>query len=168
MEKLSQWQILKNIERFYMSDYDLNSIKRHSFTARFGSTIIAPLADEPEFEFERSVEESTIYENGGEEPVAAFIQKNMAVITLDTKDVYTALDLLADFATNDNIMAPERLLPLTFTPQAEGEKTLTFPCVFLRPEASSVPGMGEDHVARLIFKALPDPQTGKLFTFSLD
>ena len=31
-----------------------------------------------------------------------------------------------------------------------------------------VPGMGEDHVARLIFKALPDPQTGKLFTFSLD
>ena len=151
-----------------MSDYDLNSIKRHSFTARFGSTIIAPLADEPEFEFERSVEESTIYENGGEEPVAAFIHKNMAVITLDTKDVYTALELLEDFATNDNIMAPERLLPLTFTPQAEGEKTLTFPCVFLRPEASYVPGMGEDHVARLIFKALPDSQTGKLFTFSLD
>ena len=48
----------------------------------------------------------------------------------------------------------------------KGEKTLTFPCVFLRPEASYVPGMGEDHVARLIFKALPDPQTGKLFTFS--
>ena len=41
-----------------MSDYDLNSIKRHSFSARFGSAIIAPLADEPEFEFERSVEES--------------------------------------------------------------------------------------------------------------
>ena len=149
-----------------MSDYDLNSIKRHSFTARFGSTIIAPLADEPEFEFERSVEESTIYENGGEEPVAAFIHKNMAVITLDTKDVYTALELLGQFSTGDDIMAPARLHPLTFTPQVEGEKTLTFPCAFLNPEGSYVPGMGEDHIARLIFKAIPDPGTGKLFLFA--
>ncbi|MBO7327541.1 MAG: hypothetical protein J6W00_02060 [Lentisphaeria bacterium] len=149
-----------------MSDYDLNSIKRHSFTARFGSVIIAPLADEPEFEFERSVEESTIYENGGEEPVAAFIQKNMAVITLDTKDVYTALELLGQFSTGDDIMAPARLHPLTFTPQVEGEKTLTFPCAFLNPEGSYVPGMGEDHIARLIFKAIPDPGTGKLFLFA--
>ena len=50
-------------------------------------------------------------------------------------------------------------------PQAEGEKTLTFPCTFLKPDASYVPGMGEDHVARLVFKAIPDPETGKLFTF---
>ena len=58
-----------------MSDYDLNSIKRHSFITRFGTTVIGPLIEEPEFEFERSVEESTIYENEGDEPVAAYIQK---------------------------------------------------------------------------------------------
>ena len=148
-----------------MSDHDLNSIKRHVFVATFGTVVIAPLADEPEFEFERSVDESIVYENGGEEPVAAFIQKNTALITLDTKDVYTALELLGEFATGDNVMSPERVHPLTFTPQAEGEKTLTFPAVFLKPEASYVPGMGGDHIAKLVFKALPDPETGKLFTF---
>ena len=59
----------------------------------------------------------------------------------------------------------ERQRTLIFMPQAEGEKTLTFPCTFLKPDASYVPGMGEDHVARLVFKAIPDPETGKLFTF---
>lgn len=147
-----------------MANYDLNSIKKHSFIAHFGSTVIAPLANEPEFDFERSVKESFVYENG-EEPIAAHIQKNKAVITLDTKDVYTALELLENFATGDDIMAQERQRTLIFMPQAEGEKTLTFPCTFLKPDASYVPGMGEDHVARLVFKAIPDPETGKLFTF---
>ena len=147
-----------------MEDYDLTSIKKHSFIARFGHTIISPLANEPEFDFERSVKESFVYENG-EEPVAALIQKNKAVITLDTKDVYTALELLENFTTGDDIMTQERQRPLIFTPQAEEEKTLTFPCVFLKPDASYVPGMGEDHVARLVFRAIPDPATGKLFTF---
>ena len=63
-----------------------------------------------------------LYENG-EEPIAAHIQKNKAVITLDTKDVYTALELLENFATGDDIMAQERRHALIFTPQAEGEKT---------------------------------------------
>ena len=147
-----------------MEDYDLTSIKKHSFIARFGHTIISPLANEPEFDFERSVKESFVYENG-EEPVAALIQKNKAVITLDTKDVYTALELLENFTTGDDIMTQERQRPLIFTPQAEEEKTLTCPCVFLKPDASYVPGMGEDHVARLVFRAIPDPATGKLFTF---
>ena len=149
-----------------MSDHKLDAIKRHSFVVRFGGVIIAPLADEPVFSFERTTEESRIYENGGEEPVAAFIQKNSAEVTLDTKDVYTALELLQNFSTGDDIMAPSRLHPLTFTPQTEGEKTLTFPCAFLKPESSYVPGMGEDHIARLVFKAIPDPVTGKLFTFA--
>ena len=77
----------------------------------------------------------------------------------------TALELLENFATGDDIMAQERQRTLIFMPQAEGEKTLTFPCTFLKPDASYVPGMGEDHVARLVFKAIPDPETGKLFTF---
>lgn len=148
-----------------MTDCNLNSIKKHSFIAHFGDIAITPLADEPEFEFERSVEESFVYENG-EEPVAAFIQKNNAEIILDTKDIYTALALLDNFVTGDDVMAPSRRHPLTFTPLAEDEKTLTFPCVFLKPEASYVPGMGEDHIARLVFKALPDPVTGKLFSFA--
>ena len=147
-----------------MHDHNLDTIKRHSFTVRFGDIVITPLVDEPEFEFERSVEESFVFENG-EEPVAAFIQKNNAEIILGTKDVYTALELLDNFATGDDIMAPARRKTLTFTPCAEKEKTLTFPCTFLKPDASYVPGMGEDHIARLVFKALPDPVTGKLFIF---
>lgn len=148
-----------------MAENDFTPIKRHTFTVSFGSIIIAPLVNEPELEFERSVEESFVYENG-DEPVAAFIQRNNAVITFDTKDVYTALELLEGFSTGDDIMASERLQPLIFTPQAEGEKTLVFPRAFLKPDASYVPCMGEDHFARLVFKALPDPKSKKLFTFS--
>ena len=149
-----------------MSDFALNSVKRHTFVVRFGSTTITPLADEPEIEFERKVEESTIYENGGVEPVAAFIKQNTAVIKLDTKDIYTALELLEAFVTGDNIMAEKRVHPLVFMPRNEGEKALTFPAVFLQPESSYVPGMGDDHVARLVFKAIPDPETKKLFIFA--
>ena len=88
------------------------------------------------------------------------------LLSLGTKDVYTALELLDNFATGDDIMAPARRKALTFTPCAEKERTLTFPCAFLNPVGSYVPGMGEDHIARLIFTAIPDPATGKLFTFA--
>ena len=63
-------------------------------------------------------------------------------------------------------MAQEKKKSLTFTPVAEGEKTLIFPAAYLQPDASYVPSMGQDHVAKLVFKALPDGDSGKLFSFS--
>ncbi|MBR7138717.1 MAG: hypothetical protein IKD44_04165 [Lentisphaeria bacterium] len=146
--------------------YDTSVIKRHSYVASFGETVIAPLASAPRIETKRKIVESIIYENGGNEAVASHLVQDGATITLETKDVSTALELLSDFALGEDIMAQEKKKSLTFTPVAEGEKTLIFPAAYLQPDASYVPSMGQDHVAKLVFKALPDGDSGKLFSFS--
>ena len=146
--------------------YDISTIKRHSYVASFGSTVIAPLAAAPRIETARKTVESIIYENGGSEAVASHLVQDCATITLETKDITTALELLGDFSVGEDIMAESRKSTLTFTPLAESEKTLIFPCVYLQPEASYVPSMGQDHVAKLVFKAFPDSTSKKLFTFA--
>jgi hypothetical protein len=145
--------------------YDTATIKRHSYVASFGSTVIAPLASAPRIETARKTVESLIYENGGTEAVASHLVQDCATITLETKDITTALELLGDFAVGEDIMAEDRKSTLTFTPLAESEKTLIFPCVYLQPEASYVPSMGQDHVAKLVFKAFAESTSKTLFTF---
>ncbi|MBR2872414.1 MAG: hypothetical protein IKB99_02855, partial [Lentisphaeria bacterium] len=107
-----------------------------------------------------------IYENGGFEAVASLLVQDCATVTLETKDITTALELLGDFTAGEDIMDESRKNTLTFTPLAENEKTLVFPCAYLQPDASYVPAMGQDHVAKLVFKAFADSSTKKLFTFA--
>lgn len=144
-------------------NYRINAIKQHGFVASFGETVIAPLASAPRIESNRKTVDSLIYENGGVEAVASHLVQDSATITLETKDVLTALELLSDFTLGENIMAEKRKKPLTFTPLAENEKTLLFPAAYLQADASYVPSMGKDHVARLVFKAFADSETKKLF-----
>ena len=139
--------------------YDVTTIKRHSYVASFGETVIAPLAEAPKIETDRKIVESTIYENGGHEAVASHLVKDSATIT-------TALALLADFAAGDDIMAAGRKHALSFTPLAENEATLIFPAAYLQPDSSYVPAMGADHTATLVFKAFPGGNDNKLFTFA--
>lgn len=146
--------------------YETSVIKRHSYVASFGETVIAPLASAPRIETRRKTVESTIYENGGSEAVASHLVQDGATITLETKDVATALELLSDFTLGEDIMADSRRKSLVFTPIAEGEKTLIFPAAYLQPDASYVPCMGQDHVAKLVFTAITDSDSGKLFTFN--
>lgn len=146
--------------------YDTNVIKRHTYVASFGETVIAPLASAPRIETDRKIVESTIYENGGAEAVASHLVRDCATVTVETKDINTALELMGDFSLGEDIMADARKKPLTFTPIAENEKTLIFPAAYLQPDASYLPAMGQDHVAKLVFKAFADNETGKLFTFA--
>jgi len=146
--------------------YDITAIKRHSYVASFGETVIAPLAEAPKIETDRKIVESTVYENGGREAVASHLVRDCATITLKTKDITTALTLLGDFALGDDVMAADRKHALTFTPIAENERTLIFPAAYLQPESSYLPAMGEDHTATLVFKAFPGGANNKLFTFA--
>ena len=145
--------------------YDTTVIKRHAYVAAFGTTVIAPLASAPRIETQRKIVESTIYENGGSEAVASHLVQDCATVTLETKDITTALELLSNFELGEDIMSADKRKTLTFTPVAEGEKTLIFPTACLLPDASYVPSMGQDHVAKLVFKAFADGEGGKLFTF---
>ena len=146
--------------------YDITTIKRHSYVASFGETVIAPLAEAPKIETDRKIVESTIYENGGHEAVASHLVKDSATITLKTKDITTALGLLADFTAGDDIMADDRKRALSFTPLAENEATLIFPSAYLLPDSSYIPAMGADHTATLVFKAFPGGNDNRLFTFA--
>ena len=146
--------------------YDVTTIKRHAYVASFGDTVIAPLASAPRIETNRKVVESTIYENGGVEAVAAHLVQDCATITLETKDISTALELLSEFTLGEDIMADDKKKTLTFTPVAEGEKSLVFPAAYLQPDASYVPSMGQDHVAKLVFKAYATDENTALFTFA--
>ena len=158
-------QIMKG-KNLMSSAYDKSVIKRHSYVATFGDTVIAPLAAAPKITTNRKLVESLIFENGGAEAVASHLVHDSATITLETKDVNTALELLGDFAVGEDILADGRRKALTFTPVAEDEKTLVFPAAYLQPDASYIPSMGMDHVATLVFKALPAEDSGKLFTFA--
>lgn len=149
-----------------MENFNTAAIKQHAYVATFGETVIAPLAAAPRIETDRKTVESTIYENGGHEAVAAHLVQDCATVTLETKDITTALELLGDFTLGEDIMAEKRKKPLAFTPAAENEKTLLFPCAYLQADASYIPAMGADHTAKLVFKAFPDPNSGKLFTFA--
>ena len=146
--------------------YDVSLIKRHTYVASFGDTVIAPLASAPRIETNRKVVESTIYENGGVEAVAAHLVQDTATITLETKDVNTALELLSSFTLGEDILAESRMKALTFTPLAEGEKSLVFSSAFLQPDASYIPSTGEDHVAKLVFKAYAKGENAALYTFA--
>lgn len=146
--------------------YDVTTIKRHAYVASFGDTVIAPLASAPRIETNRKVVESTIYENGGVEAVAAHLVQDCATITLETKDISTALELLSEFTLGEDIMADDKKKTLTFTPVAEGEKSLVFSAAYLQPDASYVPSMGQDHVAKLVFKAYATDENTALFTFA--
>lgn len=145
--------------------YDITTIKRHSYVASFGNTVIAPLAEAPKIEIDRKVVESTIYENGGHEAVASHLVRDTATISLKTKDISTALELMSSFSAGEDIMAEAKKQTLTFTPVSEGEKTLVFPVAYLQPDASYIPAMGEDHTATLVFKAFADSTSKTLFTF---
>ena len=142
------------------------AIKRHRYTATFGSVVIAPLAGAPEIRTDRRVVESTVCERGGGERVVSHLVKDCATVTVKTKDIATALTLLSGFSLGDDIMAEERKFPLAFTALAENEKDLVFPAAYLQPDASYIPAAGRDHVAVLVFKAFPGGERGKLFVFA--
>jgi hypothetical protein len=148
------------------ANYEISAIKRHTYVASFGDTVIAPLAAAPHIGIDRKMVDSLIYENGGVEAVASHLVSDSAVITLETKDIITALELLGDFSLGEDVLAEDRKKPLTFTPLAEDEKTLIFPAAYLQPDASYVPSMGQnDHVAKLVFKAFAGSEGSKLYTF---
>ncbi len=148
--------------------YDVGVIKRHPYVAAFGTTVIAPLAEAPVITMESTLRESLVYENGGSEAVASLLTGHSVTITLNTKNIATALSLVGDFIRGEDVMSSAHRKSLTFTavtPSGVSEPSLVFPSAWLQPELSYVPTMGGDHTARLVFRALPDAD-GNLYTFA--
>ena len=150
-----------------MQRYDLSCIKQHPYIAAYDGELLGPLAEAPQIESDNKMSDSLIYENGGAEEIGKTLLRNTARITLKTKNIETALNLIAKFSSGDDVIAAALRKPLSFTPitDNESEKVLTFHCAALLPDLEYLPGMGQDHVATIIFIAYPD-ENGKLFTYA--
>ena len=150
-----------------MQKYDLSCIKQHPYIAAYDGELLGPLAEAPQIEADSKTADSVIYENGGAEEVARTLIRNTARITLKTKNIGTALDLISKFSNGNDVISADQRKPLSFTPitEDENEKVLTFHCAALMPELVYLPGLGKDHVATIVFTAYPD-ENGKLFTFA--
>ena len=146
--------------------FDFGVIKRHPYTALFGTVAIAPLAAAPEISIVSSTRESVVYSSDGAETTASLLMRHTARIVLVTKDIASALLLVEGFSPGEDVMAPARRRTLRFTPATADtdEPELIFRAAWIVPELAYVSAPGGDHTARLTFRALPDDD-GPLFVF---
>ena len=141
--------------------------KRHPYRVSFGGRDLGILAEIPEIKVSRRCREMFLYDETGAEEEAAEIVDARATVTVTSCDIATALELTAEFAVGDNVLADERCGELALTPPEEsGERTLTFPRAALLPDLEYVPS-AENHRAKLTFRARPD-DSGTLFSFDFD
>jgi hypothetical protein len=149
---------------------DLTKIKRYAVAAVFGTDDLGPSAEPPNMNVENTLYESVIQEEGNAvEPIASIITAKSATITIQTKNVDLAMTLANSLDVGANVLDDTLAKALTLTPIVEDgvtEKTITFTRAFFMPDMSYVPSAGEDHVASLTFKALPDKTTKKLYTWT--
>ena len=150
------------------STYDLSVLKRHAFLVSFGDTVLGPLASEPKIESKIETYDCSVYEQG-QDVVASYLEKNEAQVTVTTKNVAAALDLVKTFRKGGDLLASAARKALTFSPivgSGVTEKTLTFTSAALMPELSYAPTSTADHTAKLVFRCFPDASTGALYTYA--
>lgn len=139
--------------------------KRHPYRVSFGGRDLGILAEIPAIRVTRRCREMLLYDEAGAEEEAAEIVDARATVTVTSCDVATALELAAEFAVGDNVLAEARCDELTLAPPEDsGERTLRFPRAALLPDLEYEPS-AENHRARLTFRARPDG-SGVLFSFA--
>lgn len=144
----------------------LGYIKIYPLAALAGSTDLGPLSGPPTVEGDIETKEQKLYETMGEVH-AEIIVKNNVKVTVKTRYIDKALELLAAFKKGDNVYDPDKKVELTLVPiTAEtGAKTLTFPNAYLQPGLSYTPSdEGAEHEAELVYVCKPD-EDGKPFSF---
>ena len=141
-------------------------LKKFPYAAMAGSTNLGPLAGPPTVAPEVETKDVTLYETGADVQ-ARYLTKNDVKVTIKTRDVATAMGLLAAFAKGDNIMASANKVSLTLVPiTAATESTITFANAYLQPGLNFTPG--EDDTpseVELVYLCKADATTGKPFTY---
>lgn len=139
--------------------------KRHPYRVSFGGRDLGILAEAPEIEVIRRCRELRLYDEAGNEEEAAEIVDARATVAVTSCDIATALELVAEFAVGDNVLADDRCCELALAPpEGSGERTLSFPRAALLPDLEYAPS-AENHRAKLTFRARPD-SGGTLFSFA--
>lgn len=136
-------------------------VRQYPFLVSVGNDKLGPLNGPPTIEPDTSTRQVTMYETG-EEVQAELVTRNDVKVTLTTRNVDKALELLAAVKKGDNIYATAKKKSLTMVPITDDTdaKTLTFPNAYLQPGLSYAPGDGDPHEAQLVFLCKADATTG--------
>lgn len=141
-------------------------VKKHPLLISAGEDELNPLSGPPQIEGDVEMKDVMLYETD-KDVQASFITRNNVKVTIKTRNIAKAMELLSAFAKGDNILASELKQALTMIPITdETEKTLTFANAFLQPGLSYAPGDGEEHEATLVYLCRADAATGKPFVFA--
>ena len=140
-------------------------MKKHPYACAAGSKNLGPLSGPPQIEADVETKDVTLYETLGDVE-ASYLTKNNVKVTIKTRAVDDAMELMAGFTKGDNIIDSKNSVPLTLVPiGAANEKTITFPNAFLQPGLSYAPGENQDpSEVTLVYLCRPD-ENGKPFIF---
>jgi len=140
-------------------------IKRYTYTAVFDGRELGPMTAFPLFRIDGRILEATVKEET-DTPETALLAGRTARITITVGDIFTALELAADFAVGDDIFAAGRRRTLDFVPETGSgtspAKIWRFPAACLMAEAKYQPERDHDHGVTLTFTAFPD-SSGRLY-----
>lgn len=142
------------------------AMRKYPYLCNFGTVSLGPLAGPPAVAPDTQNTDVTLYETEGSTE-ASFLTKNDLTITINTRNVDTAIDL-QDFAKGENIFASTRKKTVTLVPitGSTTAKTLTFPNAYLQPGLNYSPGEnGQPSSVTLTITCKADATTGKPFTY---
>ena len=140
-------------------------ICRCSCTATYHQTLLSPLAGAPEIAVTGGRLASRLRdENGSAGRELCFYTAAEAKITLRSRSIDTALELLSGFVVGEDLCAAARRHELVFAPGelGSGHRSLVFPAACLLPEFLYLPHAERDHEIELTFLAFPDAN-GRIF-----
>lgn len=148
-----------------MAENSESPLCRCSCTATYHQILLSPLAEAPEIAATANRLESRLRDDRGTAGrELCFYTAAEAKITLRSRNIGTALELIAGFAVGEDLCAAARRHELVFTPTgfSGSRRSLVFPAACLLPEFLYLPHAERDHEIRLTFLAFPDA-AGRLF-----
>ena len=159
MADLTSEQINALVAELNYHKYLVNISNATNGTFLTASLSLGPLASAPKLEPDVETKETTLYETG-DEPQAEILSKNNAKLTIETRDMDSAMAMLTKLKKGDNILAAANALVITLVPITSDAtaKGFTFGNAFLDPGLSTTFSEGDDtpSYASLVFKCRPD------------
>lgn len=166
---LTAEQIANLVGELNFHKYLVNIANATGGTFLTAALTIGPLASAPKLEPDVETKETTLYETG-DEPQAEILSKNNAKLTIETRDMDSAMALLTKHKKGDNIIDAKNALVITLVPITSDAtaKGFTIGNAFVDPGLSTNLSEGDDtpSSATIVFKCRPDAN-GNVATYAV-
>lgn len=134
------------------------TLKRYPYLVYYDGTSLGPVDGVPTVSPQVETKDTVFYETNGQS-VGSIIVKNEVEVTISTKKVEHAMELLHDFKVGDDVYASTRKKELLFVPITNDttQPIIRFQAAYLQPGLDYKPGESADpSVVALKFVCKPD------------